>query len=308
MGTEPAREHKSIKLGRLLLAIVASVVVVAAVTVFAVEPEFASELVDEVNPFPRRQAIKLVQESQAPGASVLVLAGAARGQLDGTWKSYLEHAVAVRGESMDGYEWFATRDLHGLRQDEWYVGFVDASDLGHFFAANTQTGKVIHINSDLVTAHRLGHLSADTAPHLKIAVKHAGFERCESWSDKGWCWAIEGSATNTRSPIVELDAEVELVFHAGGKTIKGEGVSSSPDPFRRTSASRPWAVGETRSFKYRSRIIPEVYATSEVEGEGIVVFSTTVETLTQSKTREHLVVETFAWPSALGDLQELAAR
>jgi len=305
MQAVPSHASTSSKFGRIFLAIVFGLVIVTA---FTVGSEAMSEFVDQVNPFPRKEAIKLVQTSQAPGNNLLAMMGVPSGRLDGTWKSYLEHAVAVRGESLDGYEWSARKDVYGLREDEWYVGFANTSHRGHFFAADIQTGKVIHINSDLVTAHRLRHLTVSSNPQLKIVVEAMGFERCERWTDKGWCWAIEGSATNTSSPIVDLDAEVELVFQTGGKTIKGEGISSAQDPFRRTSPSRPWPVGETRTFKYRSRLIPEVYATSGVEGEGIVVFSTAIETLTQSKTREHLAVETFTWPSALGDTLELATR
>jgi hypothetical protein len=160
-----------------------------------------------------------------------------------------------------------------------------------------------------LTAHRIGHLQEASRPHLQLSVQQAGFERCESFSNTGWCWAIEGAATNRWEPIVDVDAEVEIVLQTGSKTIKGESVDMSPDPFRRTTASRPWPVGETRSFKYRSRIIPEVYSSAGVRGKGIVVFSTAVETVTQSKVSEDLVVKSFSWPDALGDaLHASAAR
>jgi hypothetical protein len=282
---------------------------VAFVVVFG--SELPPWLFPGINPFARRAAIELVQNSPAPSRNmVMAFRAAANGsKLGGTWQSYLQAGVTARGESLDDYEWFAKEDVSGLRPGEWYVGFMDKSNTGHFFVANTDTNKVIHVNTDMLTAHRIGHLQEESRPHLQLTVQQAGFERCESFSNQGWCWAIEGAATNSGDPIVGVDAEVEIVLQTGGKTIKGESVDRSPDPFRRTTASRPWPVGETRSFKYRSRIIPEVYASAGVRGQGIVVFSTAVETVTQSRVSEDLVVKSFSWPDVLGNaLHASAAR
>ncbi len=225
-------------------------------------------------------------------------------QSSSEWKGSVERMV-MRAASVDEHRWHATRAAVGLREGEWYVGLVDQSDRGHFFIANIDTGKVVHINTDMLAAYRVGHLKPHPSPHLKVEIENSGFERCRSWSTRGWCWVIAGSATNSKAPIVGLDAEVDIVLQTSGKTIDGEWSGSAPDPFRRTSESRPWLVGEKRTFKYRSNIIPDVYATPGVSGEGIVAFSVAVETVAQPKTAEHLEVRKFAWPGALADGPQL---
>ena len=245
-----------------------------------------------------QKAIKTVQNAHPPN---LNLFGALMGiGANPTWKEQLEAGVRFQGDSVDRYRWEASRMLPGLRDGEWYVSFIDTSDTGHFFVANIRTSQVVHLNTDLIAAERIGFLKADTNPRIEIEVDAQGWERCSDWSDRGWCWAIKGVATNMSEPVVSVDAGVRLALQIGDKTIEGSRRSgSAPDKFRYTSESRPWPVGQGRTFKYRSEVVPDVYASPGTTGSGVAVFEITSETATRGKLAEQLIVDRFAWPGVL---------
>ncbi len=240
------------------------------------------------------RAIKMVQGAPPPAVGLEVLLGI--GPAD-TYSEWLESAVRSRGESTDNYSWSADRDLAGLRSSEWAVSYTDRQGYGHFFVTHLGSKKVVYLNRDLIAAERVGFLQEDSHPSLTLEVESQGLQPCRRYNDKGWCWAIRGSATNVGPPIVDLSADVELALSVGGRTLAGEALSNTaPDKFRHTSTSRPWPTDQSRTFEYRSRIIPEVYAGPGNVGSGVAVFEVSIATTNRGRVSEKLVVERLTWP------------
>lgn len=180
-----------------------------------------------------------------------------------------------------------------MNENEWIVFYVHESGVGRGFVVDMNTGAVTDPQADQFTAARVGLLEPDAKTVLTLSELDLGLIPCSSWSAKGWCFQVKGVATNTSESVVSVDAQVDLIVKIGERVFDGEGSRSAPDRFRYTSASRPWKSGESRTFNYRSRVIPEVYA--EHSGEALAVFEITTGTVARGDVRETYLVDVMSW-------------
>lgn len=197
--------------------------------------------------------------------------------------------------STEGWAWTATRDVPGLVDGEWFVQYGNAEASAFMgYVTDVTTGQVSDPQRDLFLGHRVGILAVSDDPPLALTDVVAATSRCNSWSNKGWCFEVRGVATNQGDAIIGVNAEAEMLLKVGGKHIDGEYVRRDFDAFRTTSASRPWRTGESRTFGYRSNIVPDVYA--EHDGEALGVFWIAVETVAHGKIRSFYVADAVPWP------------
>jgi len=236
------------------------------------------------------EAIRTVQEAIRPGIKIL-------GQTlvpDTTWKEYVESAALADTGSLDGYEWQATRNHEGLGEGEWFVSFVK-SNMGHFWVVDTASDLVLSVNEDAFVAYRTGMLREPTESTLSFEFEVLGIAHCSDWSDEGWCYVAKGRATNVGEPIVSVSVESQFVLSLGDKVYSGEINSrGKPDAFRRTSVSKPWRVGDSRTFEYHSDIIPYVYG--QQAGDALGYLKVNTETLGRGGLVENFGIQHFDWP------------
>lgn len=238
---------------------------------------------------PEEEAIRRVRDATCP---IPPFAAMMIGAPIKTYGDYVE-AIAKRDfGSTEGFTWRATQQREGLKPDEWLVTYTNAGG-GFAYVLDGRTGAVADPHHDVFLAARIGTLHPSDRPALGLTDLRTGVVQCSSWSAKGLCFEVAGTATNLGAAIIELNAEADLTLRIGDRVFDGEGFRNNPDEFRRTSASTPWPSGEARTFSYRSKLIPEVYA--ETPADALGTFEVTTATVSSGSAEETYVAEAFKW-------------
>lgn len=240
------------------------------------------------------RAIALVRETQCPMPGFARVIGTLTGLSgDGTCGSLAELRATMNAGSSEGFRWVAAQDFQGLTADEWMVRYVNGVGSGYFFVADLASGRVVDPAQDEFLGARVGFI-VESSSVLRFEVESAGIVRCSDWSHRGWCFDASGTATNTgEEALTGIEVDMKVSLRLGSRTHEGEGRPRPPDPFRATSTSHPWPSRETRSFHYRSKILPDVLGTERGDLLGIMKIAT--ETVTHGMTSEHAVVRFLPW-------------
>jgi hypothetical protein len=236
------------------------------------------------------RAIQLVRDAPCPLPALAALVLGAGTNL--SCGQFAEAAVRNSEGSTEDFTWRGQR-VPSLAPDEWLVSFADPTTRGHYFLADTASGQVVVVQDDPFVAARVGLLAPETNAPVQLSSVNATITRCRSLGASGYCFDVQGVATNLGMPILELDAEATLAVKIGTRVHSGDGWDSSPDPFRRVTPSRPWPTGEPRTFHYRSRVIPD--GVGLATGEALAIFTVSVETVSSGRTQHELIVERVAW-------------